>query len=152
AWVLPPQSRLTPLTQAERDQVMQASVLYGHYERSVDRESAYEKLREKMESREPAEAEQAARKRQPPSQMDQMGKIVGDMAKSAARSMGTQIGRQLMRGILGSLFFFADVIPRAEIPARQPDKKFRSRIYQRSSSTFMERKSIKSLSDITPTK
>jgi DNA helicase HerA-like ATPase len=104
AWVLPPQSRLTPLTQAERDQVMQASVLYGHYERSVDRESAYEKLREKMESREPAEAEQAARKRQPPSQMDQMGKIVGDMAKSAARSMGTQIGRQLMRGILGSLF------------------------------------------------
>ena len=104
AWVLPPQSRLTPLTPAERDQVMQASVLYGHYERSVDRESAYEKLREKMESREAAEAEQAARKRQPPSQVDQMGKIFGDMARSAARSVGTQIGRQLMRGILGSLF------------------------------------------------
>jgi DNA helicase HerA-like ATPase len=104
AWVLPPQSRLTPLTPAERDRVMQASVLYGHYERSVDRESAYEILRAKTESREAAEAELATRKRQPPSQIDQMGKLVGDMAKSAARSMGTQIGRQIMRGILGSIF------------------------------------------------
>jgi hypothetical protein len=104
AWVLPPQSRLTPLTPAERDQVIQASVLYGHYERSVDRESAYEILKAKAESVQAAEPDQAAPKRQPPSQIDQAGKIVGDMAKSAARSMGTQIGRQIMRGILGSLF------------------------------------------------
>jgi len=107
AWVLPPRSRLTPLTQGERDRVIQASVLYGHYEKTVDRESAYEILQAKVEAREAAEAqqaEQAAAKRQPPSQMDQAGKLFGDMAKSAARSIGTQIGRQIMRGILGSLF------------------------------------------------
>ncbi len=107
AWVMPPQSRLTLLTPAERDRVIQASVLYGHYEKTVDRESAYEILQAKIAAREAAEAqqaEQAAQKRQPPSQLDQAGKLFGDMAKSAARSMGTQIGRQIMRGILGSLF------------------------------------------------
>jgi DNA helicase HerA-like ATPase len=104
AWVLPPQSRLMPLTPAERNQVIQASVLYGHYERSVDRESAYEILKVKAESKQAAEADRAAQKRQPPSPLDQTGKLFGDMAKSAARSMGTQIGRQIMRGILGSLF------------------------------------------------
>lgn len=104
AWVLPPQSRLTPLTPAERDRVLQASVLFGHYDKTVDRESAYEILKEKMAAREAALAEEAAPKRQPPSQIDQAGKLFGDMAKSAARSMGTQIGRQIMRGILGSLF------------------------------------------------
>ena len=104
AWVLPPQSRLTPLTPAERDRVLQASVLYGHYEQTVDRESAYEILKARAASLEGAEAEMAARKRQPPSQLDQAGKLFGDMARSAARSVGTQIGRQIMRGILGSLF------------------------------------------------
>ncbi len=104
AWVMPPQSRLTPLTPPERDRVIQASVLYGHYEKTVDRESAYEILQAKVEAREAGEAEAAARKHQPPSQMDQAGKLFGDMAKSAARSIGTQIGRQIMRGILGSLF------------------------------------------------
>lgn len=104
AWVMPPRSRLTPLTPPERDRVIQASVLYGHYEKTVDRESAYEILQAKVEAREAAEAEAAAPKRQPPSQLDQAGKLFGDMAKSAARSMGTQIGRQIMRGILGSLF------------------------------------------------
>jgi uncharacterized protein len=84
--------------------VIQASVLYGHYEGIVDRESAYEILKAKTASREAAEAEETAQKRRPPSQADQVGKLVGDMAKSAARSIGTQIGRQIMRGILGSLF------------------------------------------------
>lgn len=104
AWVLPPRSRLTPLTPPERDRVIQSSVLYGHYEKTVDRESAYEILQAKVEARKAAEAEQVAQKRQPPSQMDQAGKLFGDMARSAARSIGTQVGRQIMRGILGSLF------------------------------------------------
>jgi uncharacterized protein len=104
AWVLPPHSRLTPLTPAERDRVIQTSVLFGHYERSVDRESAYEILRAKAESKQAEEAAQTAQKRQPPSTTDQAGKMLGDMARSAARSIGTQIGRQIMRGVLGSLF------------------------------------------------
>jgi DNA helicase HerA-like ATPase len=104
AWVLPPQSRLTPLTAAERDQVIKASVLFGVYEKTVDRESAYEILKAKAESIKAEEVDKAAQKRQPPSTTDQVGKMLGGMAQSAARSMGTQIGRQIMRGILGSIF------------------------------------------------
>jgi DNA helicase HerA-like ATPase len=104
AWVFPPQSRLTPLTPEERDQVIKASVLYGVYEKTFDRESAYEILKAKAESVKAGEADQAAKKRQPPSVAEQAGKIFGDIAKSAARSMGTQIGRQIMRGVLGSIF------------------------------------------------
>jgi DNA helicase HerA-like ATPase len=104
AWVLPPQSRLTPLAPAERDQVIRTSVLYGVYEKTVDRESAYEILKTKTESMKAEEADRAAQKRQPPSPTDQVGKMLGSMAQSAARSIGTQIGRQIMRGVLGSIF------------------------------------------------
>ena len=45
AWVLPPGSRIGPLTEPERLAVIQGSVLYGHYEKAIDRESAYEKLK-----------------------------------------------------------------------------------------------------------
>ena len=44
ALIRPPQSRLSPLTPDERADIIRGSVLYGHYERLVDRESAYEKL------------------------------------------------------------------------------------------------------------
>ena len=104
AWILPPQSRLTPLTPAERDQVVKGSVLYGRYEKTVDRESAYEILKSRAELAKEGEAARGAQKRQPPSPEEQAGKILLDMGKSAARSAGTQIGRQIMRGILGSLF------------------------------------------------
>jgi len=104
AWILPPQSRLTPLAPAERDQVIRASLLYGHYEQITDRESAYEILKAKAASDKAQEADQAAAKRQPSSVVGQTGKVIGAMAKSAARSIGTQIGRQLIRGILGSFF------------------------------------------------
>jgi hypothetical protein len=111
AWVLPPQSRLTPLTPAERDQVIKSSKLYGAYEKTFDRESAYELLRRKTEAlkaeetlREAEEARRKAEKKQPPSSADQASKILIDMGKSAARSAGTQIGRQILRGIFGTLF------------------------------------------------
>ncbi len=104
AWVLPPQSRLTPLTPAERDRVVKGSPLYGKYEKTIDRESAYEKLKAKAG---------AVRRRRPPKPgrnasrrllRSRRVKILLDMGKSAARSAGTQIGRQIMRGILGSIF------------------------------------------------
>ena len=102
--MLPPQSRLTPLTPTERDQVIRTSVLYGVYEKSIDRESAYEVLKARAATMQAAEAEKAPQKRQAPSPVDQATKILMDMGKSAARSAGTQIGRQIMRGILGSIF------------------------------------------------
>ena len=99
AWILPPHSRLTPLSPAERNQVIRASVLVGHYERVIDRESAYEILKTRFQ-----EDDRAGQKGQPPSPLGQAGDLFGAMAKSAARSIGTQIGRQIMRGALGSLF------------------------------------------------
>lgn len=45
AFILPPASRIGPLTAAERQAVIQASLVYGVYEEELDRESAYEKLK-----------------------------------------------------------------------------------------------------------
>ena len=95
ALVVPPRSRIGPLTADERRSVIAASVLAGHYENAVDRESAYELLKVRAEA---AAAEAPAPKRT----SDRQG-LVEAMAKSAVRTIGSQIGRQLVRGVLGSL-------------------------------------------------
>jgi DNA helicase HerA-like ATPase len=106
AFVLPPRSRLTPLSPEERAQVIRESVLNGHYERTVDRESAYEKLKEKAAQRAAAEAAGGGapghhgRAEEKPSQT---GVLIGAMVKSAAHAVGSQLGRQIIRGVLGSI-------------------------------------------------
>jgi hypothetical protein len=103
AWILPPESRLEPLTQEERQQVIQGSVMKGHYDRIIDRESAYEILKARAGQAEAAAmAEAAARQRA--KEAAKTGKVIESMARGAARSIGTQIGRQLGRGVLGTLF------------------------------------------------
>jgi hypothetical protein len=104
ALVWPPTSRLAPLTGEERAKVLRDSVLAGHYERAVDRESAYETLKAKA-AREAPEAEapsapggRASAKRSP------TGDLFSAAAKSAAHAIGSQIGRQIIRGVLGSIF------------------------------------------------
>ena len=59
-YVLPPGSRIGLLTPQERDGLVKSSVIYGHYEKLVDRESAYEKLRGRTEARQPAQPDAAA--------------------------------------------------------------------------------------------
>ncbi|HMA53746.1 MAG TPA: helicase HerA-like domain-containing protein, partial [Acidobacteriota bacterium] len=49
AFVLPPHSRIGPIMPAERQAIIQSSVLFGHYEKLVDRESAYEMLKARAE-------------------------------------------------------------------------------------------------------
>jgi len=106
AFVLPPRSRLTPLSPEERAQVIGESVLKGHYERVVDRESAYEKLKEKAAAQGAAEgagggvARQGGQAGGKPSQA---GVLIGAMVKSAAHAVGSQLGRQIIRGVLGSI-------------------------------------------------
>jgi hypothetical protein len=98
--VAPPGSRLGPITPAERQVLMQRSLVQGVYDQPVDRESAYEILRRRAEAA--AAAVQTGREsirrpgrgRQSPLEA---------FVTSAARSVGSQIGRQLVRGILGSL-------------------------------------------------
>jgi len=103
AYVMPPRSSLPPLTPDEIRGIVQGSILYGAYEKVVDRESAYEKLRRKAEQLpEDREPEPAAREEK--AEPSQAGKLIGALAKSAAHAIGSQLGRQIMRGVLGSLF------------------------------------------------
>ena len=104
AMIYPPKSRLTPLTPEERGQAIRASVLYGHYERAVDRESAYEKLKAKAEQRKIETQEAPAPKGRAAAPRSQTTDIINAVAKSAAHAVGSQIGRQIIRGVLGSLF------------------------------------------------
>lgn len=103
AFVCPPHSRLTPLTPEERSRLIRGSVLYGHYEKTVDRESAYEKLKAKAEQMQ-GETSREVAKRQTVEPKSQTEKIIGAAVKSAAHAIGSQLGRQIIRGVLGSLF------------------------------------------------
>jgi DNA helicase HerA-like ATPase len=100
AFIFPPQSQLPPLTPAEREQIIKQSILYGHYEKVVDRESAYEMLK--------ARAPQAqAGTAQVPTQSSgksEVGALLDAFGKSAVRAIGSQVGREIMRGVLGSIF------------------------------------------------
>jgi DNA helicase HerA-like ATPase len=104
ALIYPPKSRLTPLTLEERTQVIRASVLYGHYERVVDRESAYEKLKARAEQQKIEAQDAPTPKGRAAEPRSQAGDMISAMAKSAAHAVGSQIGRQIIRGVLGSLF------------------------------------------------
>ena len=101
ALIFPPKSRLLPLDHQERARMVQQSILAGHYEKTVDRDSAYEKLKERAEQQKaqqdiPIQAARGGQKAQ--------GKTLFEaVAKSAAHAIGSQIGRQIIRGVLGSL-------------------------------------------------
>lgn len=102
AWILPPRSRLGTLTPDEQAKLIKASVIYGHYEKAVDRESAYEKLKEKAAQGEREEEQEKPKKGKEP--QSETAKYIGAAVKSAAHAIGSQIGRQIIRGVLGSIF------------------------------------------------
>ncbi len=104
ALVYPPHSRLSPLTPGERGQLIRGSVLYGYYEKTIDRESAYEKLKAKAEQMKMDSQEELAQKRRSAEPKSQTGQLLGAAVKSAAHAIGSQLGRQIIRGVLGSLF------------------------------------------------
>ena len=120
AFILPPASRIGPQSAEERQAVIKASAIYGHYENAVDRESAYEKL--KGVAAEQAPAGESAAGGQPPAAggggwLGSLGDLLGGggggrgrgdsviqtAAKSAARAIGSQVGREIIRGVLGSI-------------------------------------------------
>jgi hypothetical protein len=104
AYICPPQSRLTPLTSDERGRIIRESILYGYYEKTVDRESAYEILKERTAQQEKEAAAIAFRKQRPANERSQAGDFIAAATKSAAHAIGSQVGRQIIRGVLGSLF------------------------------------------------
>ncbi len=111
--ICPPSSRIGPATAEERQTVMSRSPVGGRYDQPVDRESAYEVLRQRAErvAADAAAAQEAARAPEEAAAADGGSRSGGRqrqspleaMVTSAARSIGSQIGRQLLRGVLGSL-------------------------------------------------
>ena len=123
-FVLPPGSQLGPITPAQRQALLQNSLVAGVYEKEVDRESAYEKIR----GRAPEAGTTPADKPGPaaPGAAADAGGMMGGlnellfgttgprggkkdglvqtMAKSTARTMGTTVGREILRGVLGGIF------------------------------------------------
>ncbi|MEN6343306.1 MAG: helicase HerA-like domain-containing protein [Methanospirillum sp.] len=105
AFVVPPRSRLAPLSVEERDGVRRASPIAGVYETTVDRASAYEALAARVSEAEPAAKPRVQPERRSPrdSSPPDTAEVIGTFAQSAARGIGSQLGRQLIRGLLGSV-------------------------------------------------
>jgi uncharacterized protein len=99
ALIYPPKSQLPPLAAGEREQVVKQSTLYGHYERVVDRESAYEMLKARAPEAQAGRAQPTAQ-----SGKSEVGALLDAFGKSAVRAIGSQVGREIIRGVLGSIF------------------------------------------------
>jgi DNA helicase HerA-like ATPase len=107
-FICPPGSRIGPISDGERINVVNTSNVAGFYEKSIDRESAYEILKDRTEK--------AATEAKADEGFDWGGMFGGSKksgsrsdgvleaaAKSAARAIGSQLGRQIVRGVLGSI-------------------------------------------------
>lgn len=97
AFVCPPHGQIGPITPDQRAAIMRESLVAGQYETVVDRESAYEVLRGRAD-------EKAASSPAPPPRGRQADTVLEATAKSVLRAAGSQLGRQVMRGILGTIF------------------------------------------------
>jgi DNA helicase HerA-like ATPase len=128
AFVVPPGSQIGPITPDERKQLIASSVVAGVYEKAVDRESAFEMLKQRAEGQPTATGGMRGRPEgigkgtaAPAQDGGVMGSIsdmlfgstgprggrregvVDAVAKSAARTVGSSLARELTRGVLGSL-------------------------------------------------
>lgn len=102
--VFPPQSRIGPLTDDERQRHLLRSPFAERYDKTIDRESAHEILRQRAESIEyNKDNAKSIRRSVAQTEKNQIEDLVGAMAKSAVRSIGSQLGRRIARGLLGSL-------------------------------------------------
>lgn len=115
--IRPPESRIGPLTDSERQEIIDRSPVKSRYTEDVDRESAFELLKKKTEEAnrvalaEKQEAEEeklrlkaekeAARSSKPRGRQRQG--LAETMMKSVIRTVGSSIGRKIVRGIMGSL-------------------------------------------------
>jgi DNA helicase HerA-like ATPase len=122
AYVLPPASQIGPIEPAERRSLISRSLVAGVYEKTVDRESAFELLKARADE---APAPASGTKGAPGAAAPAGGGLFGGLgdilfgstgprggrregmveaaAKSAARSVGSSLAREISRGVLGSL-------------------------------------------------
>ncbi len=118
-YVLPPGSQIGPVTPEQRKALLAGSVVAGVYEKTLDRESAYEKLSQQAQARLAQAQEVAQAKEQEAAAggglLGSLGGMLGggakgtrasageQLIKSAASSIGREVGRQIIRGVLGSI-------------------------------------------------
>ena len=126
-YVLPPGSQIGPINAAQRQALLAGSLVAGVYEQTVDRDSAYEKLKGRAQQSVEAAAEirQTTPTAATSKDTDSDGGLLGGLgkvlfgstgprggkhdglaqtlAKSAARTVGSSVGREIIRGVLGSL-------------------------------------------------
>ena len=124
AAIIAPDSRLGPLSPAERKAAIENSVIYGHYEEVVDRESAFEVLQGKAPAASAAGNGNTSGSGAAPAEAGGGGLLGGlsellfgstgprggrhpglaeQAARSAVRTVGSSIGREIVRGVLGSI-------------------------------------------------
>ncbi len=103
--IRPPNSRIGPISPAERAQFMAQSPVRGLYDQIQDRESAYETLQARAQAAQAAaaqtQAQVAQQKAQPRASNRQS--MAETFAKQLLRTVASTAGREIMRGILGSL-------------------------------------------------
>ena len=127
--IRPPSARLGPITPDERKKLMGLSPVAGQYDETIDRESAYELLQKRAEEAAKAQQEEERRAQEEASRPPESGggwtlpdfggskpaprrqsrsgyqrqTVTETAIKSIVRTVGSTLGRELVRGILGSL-------------------------------------------------
>ncbi len=108
AFICPPQSQIGPITPEQRSILLQTSLVAGTYEKVIDRESAFEKLRGRQGDDASASATIGGGLGSIFGGGSSGGKagresVVEAAVKSAARAMASEAGRRIIRGVLGSI-------------------------------------------------
>jgi DNA helicase HerA-like ATPase len=126
-FVLPPASQIGPITKDQRMTLIDTSIVAGVYEKALDRESAYEKIKghaaERLKTQESSGGSAGSKSQESTTSttsggglLDSLGAMFGGGArgtrtsvgeqlfKSAASSIGREVGRQIIRGVLGGIF------------------------------------------------
>ncbi|HQH27014.1 MAG TPA: DUF853 family protein, partial [Oligoflexia bacterium] len=114
--IAPPQSQIGALDEAKRNEIFSRSPIRGIYDATLDRESAFEMLRKRKDfeikveppanPRIKTRKQEAGNKRTKPPAAGSRRRgdsITEAFLKSTVRSVGSALGRQLMRGLLGTL-------------------------------------------------
>jgi DNA double-strand break repair helicase HerA and related ATPase len=104
--ICPPRGQIGPISADQRRVLVRESVLYGTYEKEVDRESAYEILKARTTqatAAQPGSGSSPARGRGEHAAPRGRESVMEAFTKSTVRAIGSQVGRQIIRGLLGSL-------------------------------------------------
>ncbi len=117
--MVPPRSQIGPITAEQRQAVIAGSLVASVYEKTVDRESAYEKLKGRAAASPAGPATAGAPAPEPGGGMldglkdaifgstgPRGGRHEGlaeSAARSAMRSIGSSVGREIIRGVLGGI-------------------------------------------------